>query len=148
MRKNPILPFLTVLFFTPFMSGCVVALALVGAAAGAATKAVSYSLNGIAYRTFTTPLPKVQSATLAALERMGIKVEEEKTTEEGGEIITASGSDRQIEVELEAISPKTTRMRTVAKQGVFFRDRATAVEIILQTENVLAGQTENVLAGK
>jgi hypothetical protein len=41
------------------------------------------------------------------------------------------GVDRQIEIELQAISSKTTRIRTVAKDGVFFKDRATATEIIL-----------------
>ncbi len=138
MRKNPTLPILTVLFLFPFVSGCVVGLALLGAAASAATKAVSYSMNGIAYRTFTTPLPRLRRATLTALNRMGIKVDAQEETDIG-ELFKATGDDRQIEIELEAISPKSTRMRTVAKQGVFIRDRATAVEIILQTENVLAG---------
>jgi hypothetical protein len=35
------------------------------------------------------------------------------------------------------VSLKTTRIRTVAKQGIFFKDRATATEIIMQTERVL-----------
>jgi hypothetical protein len=35
------------------------------------------------------------------------------------------------------VTAKTTRIRTVAKQGFFFKDRATATEIILQTEKVL-----------
>jgi hypothetical protein len=114
-------------------------LALLGVGAGVATgTAVSYTLDGTAYRTFTVPLPQLQTATLTALDRMGIKVEAKEKTDRG-ESIKASGADRQIEVELESISPKSTRMRTVAKQGVFFRDRATAIEIILQTENVLSG---------
>jgi hypothetical protein len=35
------------------------------------------------------------------------------------------------------VSAKTTRIRTVAKQGLFFKDRATATEIIMQTEKAL-----------
>lgn len=109
----------------------------VGAGVGTGT-AVAYTLDGTAYRTFTAPLPKVEEATLTALNRMGIKVESKEKTEQG-KVIQASGVDRQLEVELEAISPKTTRMRTAAKQGMFFKDRATATEIILQTEKILHG---------
>jgi hypothetical protein len=43
----------------------------------------------------------------------------------------------EIEVELEIISSKATRIRTGAKQGFFFKDRPTATEIILQTEKIL-----------
>ena len=125
-------------FFSAFISGCAaVGLTLFGVGAGVSTgSAVSYTLDGVAYRTFTAPLPKVETATLTAFDRMGIKVETKEKTEQGRSI-KASGADRQIEVGLEAISPNTTRIRTVAKQGVFFKDRATATEIILQTEKVL-----------
>ncbi len=67
---------------------------------------------------------------------MGIKIGATAKTDQG-KAIAATGNDREIEVELEVISSKTTRMRTVAKQGFFFKDRATATEIILQTEKVL-----------
>ena len=120
------------------LSGCAaVGLTLFGVGAGVATgTSVSYTLDGVAYRTFTAPLPQVESATLAALNRMGIKVEGTAKTEQG-KAIKATGNERQIEVELEVISSNTTRIRTVAKDGVFFKDRATATEIILQTERVL-----------
>jgi hypothetical protein len=128
------------LFSLAFLNGCAaIGLTLFGVGAGVSTgTAVAYSLDGTAYRTFTAPLPKVHTATLTALNRMGIKVEAKEKTEQG-EIIKASGAERQIEVELEAVSTKTTRIRTVAKQGMFFKDRATATEIILQTEKVLNG---------
>jgi len=110
---------------------------LFGVGAGVTTgTAVSYTLDGIAYRTFTAPLSQVESATRTALDRMGIRVEATAKTEQG-KAIKAVGNDREIEVELEMVSAKTTRIRTVAKQGVFFKDRATATEIILQTEKVL-----------
>jgi len=104
-----------------FLNGCAaIGLALLGVGASVATgTAISYILDGIAYRTFTTPLHQLRTATLTALDRMGIKVKTKEKTDRG-ESIKASGADRQIEVELEAISPKSTRMRTVAKQGVFF----------------------------
>jgi hypothetical protein len=93
-------------------------------------------MDGIAYRTFTAPLAQVERATLMALNDMGMEVDGAEKTDEG-KAIKAKGADRQIEIELEAISSKTTRIRTVAKQGVFFKDRATATEIILQTERIL-----------
>jgi Protein of unknown function (DUF3568) len=120
------------------LNGCAaVGLTLFGVGAGVATgSSVSYTLDGIAYRTFTATLPQVESATRTALNRMGIKVDATSKTEQG-KALSATASDRQIEIEFEAVSSKTTRMRTVAKQGMFFKDRATAGEIIMQTEKVL-----------
>jgi hypothetical protein len=102
----------------------------VGASAG-----VAHGLGGVTYRTFTAPMPKVRSATMTALNKMGIKVNS-TTKVEGTEVIKAAAADREIEVELEPLSANTTRIRTVAKKGLFY-DSATATEIILQTEKVL-----------
>jgi hypothetical protein len=120
------------------LSGCAaVGLTLFGVAAGTATgTSVAYTLDGVAYRTFTAPLPQVENATRTALNRMGINVDSSANTEQG-RAIRATSNDREIEIELEMVSPKTTRIRTVAKQGIFFKDRATAGEIIFQTEKVL-----------
>lgn len=100
-----------------------------------ASTGVQHTLNGTAYRTFTAPVARVRGATMSALGRMSIKVESAKKAG-GGEQIVARAADRNIEVELEALSPNTTRMRTVARQGLFF-DSATAMEIIFQTEKLL-----------
>lgn len=132
--------FLTAFSLVLLLNGCAaMGLTLFGVGAGVGTgTAVAYTLDGTAYRTFTAPLPEVEDATLVALDRMGIKIEKKEKTEQG-QLIAANGADRQIEVELEAVSPKATRIRTVAKQGIFFKDRATATEIILQTEKILSG---------
>jgi hypothetical protein len=125
-------------FSMMFLSGCAaVGLTLFGVAAGTATgTSVAYTLDGVAYRTFTAPLPQVESATRTALNRMGISVDSSANTDQG-RALRATSNDREIEIELEMVSPKTTRIRTVAKQGIFFKDRATAGEIIFQTEKVL-----------
>lgn len=102
----------------------------VGASAG-----VAHGLGGVTYRTFTAPMPKVKGATMTALNKMGIKVSSVSKVE-GTEVIKATATDREIEVELEPLTTNTTRIRTVAKKG-FFYDSATATEIILQTERVL-----------
>ena len=130
--------FLLVICSLFLLSGCAaVGLTLFGVGAGVATgTSVSYTLDGIAYRTFTATLPQVETATRTALDRMGIKVEATSKTEQGKALL-ATGNDREIEIEFEMVSSKTTRIRTVAKQGIFFKDRATAAEIIMQTERGL-----------
>lgn len=102
-----------------------------------ASTGVQHTLTGISYRTFTVPMPRVRSAVMTAFDRMGIEVGGEEPIE-NGKRFTAHAADRDIEVELEALSPKATRMRSTAKNGLF-RDAATATEIILQTERVLGG---------
>jgi len=121
-----------------WLNGCVgVGMTLFGVGAGVTTgTSVAYTLDGIAYRTFTASLPQVENATRTALDRMGIKVDSTAKTDQG-KAIRATSNDREIEIELEMVSSKTTRIRTVAKQGIFFKDRATAGEIIIQTEKVL-----------
>ncbi|OFZ69426.1 MAG: hypothetical protein A2Z01_01470 [Betaproteobacteria bacterium RBG_16_58_11] len=88
------------------------------------------------YRTFTEPLPRVRSASMRALQRMQIKVASSEKIE-GGEGIKAMSGDRAIDIELESVSPSTTRMRVTAKKNLFVYDNATATEIILQTEKYL-----------
>lgn len=104
----------------------------VGASAG-----VSYTMNGVAYKTFTAPVAKVRKASIKALGNMGIPVTSKDVKKNGEEIITAFANDRKIEIILEPISKNATRMRTTAQKENFFMDRATATEIIIQTEKVL-----------
>jgi hypothetical protein len=56
------------------LSGCeTIGMTLLTVGAGVATgTSVSYTLDGIAYRTFTASLPQVEGATRTALNRMGI----------------------------------------------------------------------------
>ncbi len=115
------------------LAGCEAA-ALTALGIGAST-GVSHTLSGITYRTFAEPMPKVKTASLKALQRMQIKVASTGKID-NGESIKAKAADRDIEIELEALSPNTTRMRVTASQGLF-KDSATATEIILQTERYL-----------
>lgn len=102
-----------------------------------ASTGVQHTLTGISYRTFSIPLPRVRSAVMTAFDRMGIEVGGTEPID-NGQRFTARAADRDIEVELEALTPKTTRMRSTAKSGIF-RDASTATEIIMQTERVLGG---------
>jgi len=126
--------------------GCAaIGLTLLGVGTGVtAGTGVSYTLDSIAYRTFTTPVETLQAATLTTLERMDIEVRDievrETQASESGRNIVGVAGDRTIEIELDRLTAKTTRMRVNAKHGVFFKDRATAAEIIVQTERTLEGE--------
>ena len=122
----------------PGLQGCAaVGLTLFGTAAGVtAGQGTAYTLDGIAYRTFTAPLDDVRRATLASVKRMDIALQKDDVTADGRELVGQAG-DRMIYIELERLTARTTRMRVTAKQGWFFRDRATSGEIITQTEQSL-----------
>jgi hypothetical protein len=117
------------------MSGCV-AVGLTALGVGMAS-GVSHTLSGMVYKTFTTPQAQVKRAANGALRRMQIRV---VSTKRNGatETIVAKAGDREIEIELEALTPNTTRMLVTAKKdGGMLRDGATATEIILQTEKIV-----------
>ena len=116
------------------LAGCEpIAISLLGAGAGTALR---YGFDGIAYRTFTAPAPDVRQASLAALEQMGIVLQSTDTFE-GGEVLYARTEKRTIEIEVEPISARATRVRIAAKNGGIFYDNATAAEIVAQTERLL-----------
>jgi hypothetical protein len=116
------------------LAGCTplsVTMAGVGASLG-----LSHQLDGLAAKTFTAPLPRTRKASLAALRNMGIRVESTEKTDKG-EVIKAKTADRNIEVELDALTPSVTRMRAVARKDILLVDGATAEEIIAQTARAL-----------
>ena len=125
-------------------SGCAaVGLAVVGTALGVgAGTGTAYTLDGIAYRTFTASVEDTRQASLTTMRRMDMKVETDTKVAgdegkpESREIVAVAG-DRKIYIELEKLTTRTTRMRVTAKQGWFWRDRSTAGEIIAQTADAI-----------
>ena len=99
-------------------------------------ESTSYTLNGIAYRTFASPLDDVLQATLSSFKRMDITVKTDESTSEGREIVGLAGN-RTVYIELERLTRRATRMRVTAKTGVFSRDAATAGALIAQTVEAL-----------
>lgn len=120
------------------LGGCAAAgTTLFGTGVGvAASTGVNYTLNGIAYKTFTAPAADVHAATLATLKRMGMTVKKDNKTTEGHEL-HAEAIDRDIYIELESVTKTTTRMRINVDKGEIFKDRATATEIIVQASLAL-----------
>lgn len=113
------------------LQGCAaVALTAGGIAAGVG---VNYTMSGIAYKTVVAPLPETRLATLKTLNRMEMNISEDDKTDEGWQIM-ADAEHREVDIRLEKVTPSTTRMRvTVDKGTAFFKDRATASEIIAQS---------------
>ena len=93
--------------------------------------------DGIVSRTITAPMKTVENANTRALKDMGIKIVSRETNDEGERVVSAQANDREIEILLEPLSSRTTRIRARAMDGIL-HDAATATEIILQTERVLA----------
>jgi hypothetical protein len=112
-------------------------IAAMGVGGGAA---VTHTLGGINYKTFTAPSASVRSASLVALQRMGIKYTGSQKGSNGSEVLSATATDRSIEITIEPLSPSSTRMKVIARNGRIFSDSATATEIILQTERQLNGK--------
>src|SRR5262249_14769798 len=137
-HKRNSIRLIVLLGILPLLNGCAaIALTMLGVGAGVATgTSVGYTLDGYAYRTFTAPLPQVESAARTALNRMGTKVEATAKTEKE-KAIAATEKEREIEVELEVVISNATQTRTVEKKVFFLKAGATATEIILQTEKVL-----------
>ena len=136
MHFHTIKKYTVLVALTALLCGCEpITLTLFGIAAATG---VGYTLNGAAYKTFTAPIKQVRLSSIKALGNMGIAVESKDKKEDGKEIIKASTNDRTIEVILEPISENATRIKTIARNGVFY-DRATATEIIIQTEQMLEG---------
>jgi hypothetical protein len=138
---------MTRVLFVSFMAfvvqGCAAGIgtAFMATGAGVAVGAgVDHTLSGIAYKTFSVSTNELRFATLKTLHRMDISVIRDEDTPDH-HAIDGKASDRTIEIELEPLTRRTTRMRVVANMGgLFFKDAATATEIIVQTAQTLDAQ--------
>lgn len=113
------------------LQGCAAVALTAGSLAGGV--GVNYTMSGIVYKTVVAPLKNTRLATLKTLNRMEVNVQKDEATKEGWKIVAAA-ADRTIHIQLERLTPTTTRMRvTVDKGDIFLKDRATATEIIAQS---------------
>lgn len=133
--KNTVNAVTTAILFMIPLSGCD-PISLTAASMGAGV-GISHTLGGIVYKTFTAPIKTVEEGSVVAMGDMGVKVVSRKTNEEGERVINASAKDRDIEILLEPLTPRTTRVRVIASNGLL-KDSATATEILYQTERVLS----------
>jgi len=127
---------LAVLLASPLATGCA-AVALSGATMGA-----GYSYMNVADKTSNYPVEYVHLAVTEALDRMDIEIVEDNETDDGREIVAKAG-DLEIDIDLESITFKTTRISVDASKAMVVKDRATAVEIISQTQRILEASNYN-----
>jgi hypothetical protein len=119
------------------LSGCaLMGLAVVPAALSGGAAGVDYTFTNNAYKTISYPVADVEAALNKALKKMDIKKTKRKA-KEGKVSVTVVTDNLDIYIDLKNVTPTVTNMEVNAKKGVFFKDKATAAEIIVQTEKNL-----------
>jgi microcompartment protein CcmL/EutN len=108
-----------------------VPVAVSGSAAG-----VGYTLTNVAYKTISRPHAEVEAALRKALRKMDIK-EKKREVSDGIVKISAETEKLTISIELEKITPTVTKISVDAVKSVLVKDKATATEIIVQTEKAM-----------
>jgi len=89
-------------------------------------------------------LQEVRAAMFQSFYRMELTIESDERTETGY-ALTGKTRDRRVEIELEQVGGQFTYMQAKVKRNFFWRDRATATALVLDTESIL---TQVRLAGK
>ncbi len=113
------------------LQGCAAAaLSVAGMAGGAG---LDHTLNGIVTRTFAAPVAGTRLAALQTLRRMGMTVHKSEKQDKGW-VIEAKATNRNIDIQLEVLSNRTTLARVVVSRQRFFfiKDSSTGNEIIDQ----------------
>ena len=124
--------FLMLGLFLFVLTGCV---EILGAIGTGAVVTGEYVLTGAVTKTITHEFARIKKALLVALRRMEILTDKEREVE-GGEEIMASAGKLAIRIELMQITPRVTRITVRAQKGFMNWDKATALEIISQTDKV------------
>ncbi|MBP1741637.1 MAG: hypothetical protein H6Q48_3930 [Deltaproteobacteria bacterium] len=122
----------------PFsLTGC---MELLGAAGSGAVVTAEYILSGSVEKTMCFEYGRTKKALLVAFSRMEI-VADRAIEVEGGEEILARANQMEIKVELREITPCVTRISVRAGEGFLHWDKATAQEILAQTNKIAEGLT-------
>ena len=116
-----------------FTGGCAALLA--GGATGT-LKGLEYSFANAPDKSFTTDLPTLKNASIQALEEMDFPSKAPVPTSTGFRILAATPK-LDIQIHLEHVTARVSRITVNAKKGFFQKDRATAVEIIRRTGSLL-----------
>jgi hypothetical protein len=113
-------------------TGCIEILGVLGSGASMASE---YILKSHASKTISHEFDRTKKALLIALRKMEILVDEALEIEDGEQIV-AKADDLEIKIELKEITSKVTRITVVAGKNILHRDKATAQEIVYQTNKV------------
>jgi hypothetical protein len=95
---------------------------------------VAYYYMNVSEKTCVYDLDTMNKASLLTLKRMGFKLREQSKDEDGDRKIKANAEDLNIIIKLKRVTQKCTKIKVTARKNVIIRDKATAAEIIMQTE--------------
>ncbi len=128
---------LTAFIFIFLLAGCEFLPLAVPIMVSGAGGGVAYTVTNVAYKTFSYPMKKVEGATHTALKKMAINEVKREANDDDTVRIIASTKKLNIYIDLEQITPATTKISVNAKRNTLLKDKATATEIIEQTERAL-----------
>ena len=131
-RSSAIVPLVACLpLLLYFASGCQVAapLALTSTSMG-----VAYYYMNVADKTAVYDMDTMTRASVSTLKKMGFQVSEQSMDKRGDRKIKAEAEEFTVTVRLKKITKQCTKIKVRVSEDVVMRDRATASEIIFQTE--------------
>ena len=114
------------------LTGCVETISAVG---GSAYVTTQYFLSRAVSKTLSYDFNRIKEALLATLRKMQIAVNSARPIDNGEEIL-ATADELEIMIELREITPSVTRMSVIAEKDFLRRDKATAQEIVQQTNKM------------
>jgi hypothetical protein len=133
-RKRPsaIVPLAACLpLFLYFASGCQVAAPL---ALTTTTMGVAYYYMNVSDKTSVYDIDTMTRASVLTLKKMGFQVSEQSMDKRGDRKIKAEAEEFNVTVKLKKITKQCTKIKVRVSEDVVMRDRATAAEIVFQTE--------------
>jgi hypothetical protein len=143
MRGHPIRMAIAVASVASALHGCaaiplaVIAAPLLDVGGGVLVKTgTEYSARGTAYRTFSLPVEQVHAAVLETFRRAQITVTRDDASPMHDRI-AGKLYRRDVHVELLPLTPVLTSMELVVKRNILASDKATASELLAQTEQIL-----------
>ncbi|MGD8985710.1 MAG: DUF3568 family protein [Desulfobacteraceae bacterium] len=134
MKRNLRLTFQTLLIALSLfvLTGCLEIISAVGASAYMTGE---YLVSGAVTKTISCDFSRIKKALLVALCKMEIDVDKASPIEDGEEIF-ATAEELEIRIELKEITPTVTRISVKAEKSFLNRDKATAQEILQQTNKI------------
>jgi hypothetical protein len=131
-RSRAIVPLVACLpLLVWFASGCQVAVPL---AVTTTSMGVAYYYMNVSDKTAVYDIDTMTRATVSTLKKMGFKVSEQSMDTRGDRKIKAEAEEFNVTVKLKKITKQCTKIKVRVSEDVVMRDRATAAEIVFQTE--------------
>ncbi len=129
------------------LAGCaalplaVVAGSLMDAGGGVLVKTgTEYTASGTVRRTFNLSADQVHAAVLESFARAQIAVTHDQPSAKR-DLIVATTQHRKVRVQITPLTPALTALELDVKRNFFASDKATASEILAETEQVVAERT-------